>query len=89
MLTSRLLSAAVGVTLASAQTWYSASTEYSFPPVSCSTDYGSTWVQSIPTSYVRSSTTISSVAPLVTYTSTEYVQDTASTVSAIGAITIK
>ncbi|KAJ9137386.1 hypothetical protein NKR19_g8215 [Coniochaeta hoffmannii] len=81
MLIFRLLSAVLGVTLASAQTWSSVSTEYSFPPISCSTEYGSTWVQSIPTSYVRASSTISSFAPVETYTSTEYVQDTASTVA--------
>jgi hypothetical protein len=81
MLTLRLLPAALGITLASAQSWSSISTEYSFPPQSCNTEYASTWVQSIPTSYIRTTSTISSVASVETYTSTVYVTDKGTTVT--------
>jgi hypothetical protein len=68
---ARLLSAAALAATASAQ-WASTSTTFAFDST-CSTAYGSTWVAPIPTSYSRTTTTISSVAPLETYTSTVYV----------------
>ncbi|OIW34380.1 hypothetical protein CONLIGDRAFT_626376 [Coniochaeta ligniaria NRRL 30616] len=67
----RLLSAAALAAVASAQ-WASTSTTYAFDST-CSTAYGSTWVAPIPTSYSRTTSTISSVAPVETSTSTVYV----------------
>lgn len=67
----QLLSAAVVITAARAQ-WASTSTEYD-DTLSCATEYGSTWVAPIPTTYSRFTTTISSIAPEETYTSTVYV----------------
>lgn len=57
------------------------SSEFSFPPLSCNTEYASTWVQSIPTSYIRTTSTISSVASTATQTATVYVTDTDATVT--------
>lgn len=71
MLGRLLLPAAALAAVASAQ-WASTSTTYSFA-LSCSSAYGSTWVAPIPTSYSRTTSTISSVAPVETYTSTVYV----------------
>lgn len=71
MILFRLLSAAVVITTAGAQ-WASTSTQYD-NSLSCATEYGSTWVAPIPTSYSRFTKTISSVAPVATNTSTVYV----------------
>lgn len=67
-----MLLPALGLAAVASAQWSSASTEYSFD-MTCSTAYGSTWVAPIPTSYWRTSSTISSSAPMATYTSTVYV----------------
>ena len=53
-------------------TWYSATTRFEGSLV-CSTEYGSTWVHPIPTSYTRFATTITEAEPLASMLTTAWV----------------